>query len=198
MFFSLLSLLFTVIVVVVLFLFFDVGNTNGNENSSVTGGDFDFLVNPELYESDIEEDCDNTLNSSFNNESNENHDQFIKERHRVRSVSVETPHNTRTITVIGISESNKNIKKFVGANMIHKINENDLIWLLFKDTLNVKEFTQLEIKNAIIKKLTKKVYCFIVLICKMFRKSNDELATLLRDSLQRLQKTQQFAAFVKH
>ena len=66
--------------------------------------------------------------------------------------------------------------------MIEKIRIHDLSWLLLKEKFNHDHEMVEKIQNQ----LRNNVFAFLLLISKLFRKTNDELKSLLLFSLDRL------------
>ena len=66
--------------------------------------------------------------------------------------------------------------------MIEKIRIHDLSWLLLKEKFNHDHEMVEKIQNQ----LRNNVFAFLLLISKLFRKTNDELQSLLLFSLDRL------------
>ena len=82
----------------------------------------------------------------------------------------------------------------VDNDLVHEISLDDLSWLLLKqDFVNNKENQEI-----IIKQLTKNTFAFLLLVSKLYRKTNAELMSLLVYSFQRLTNTKEFTRFTEN
>ena len=96
-------------------------------------------------------------------------------------------NNTNEIDVFSLI----NLQQATTASMICRLSLNDLSWLLlkkpFKNTNNVKQQ-----EKDILEELKSNVFGFLLLLCKLYSKTNEELVSLLSFSFHRLKKTEQF------
>ena len=91
------------------------------------------------------------------------------------------------------------IQQATTASMIYQLSLNDLSWLLLKKPLlNVDENNNddnqeiKEQKKEILKELESNVFGFLLFLCKLYSKTNEELVSLLSFSFHRLKKTEQY------
>ena len=110
--------------------------------------------------------------------------------------------NDRLESVI-LSPYKRNGKDKTGTNrnthvsrMIFEISVHELCWLLLKKQFKHNEKADRATIHLVLKQLKMNYIAFLLLICKIFRKTNDELLTLLFYSFQRLKQTNEYERFI--
>ena len=145
-------------------------NDENDEKSEINN--FEFLVNPQLF------DIDN-LNLS-DSELVGDHDNTNDKNNNLAPVAPILIDNSN----IGSKENSREKQPIMEKdNLLHEITINDLSWLLLKESFDDTN----EMILRIDKTLMENTFAFLLLACKLYRKTNEELLSLLTFSFQRLQ-----------
>ena len=76
--------------------------------------------------------------------------------------------------------------------MTHELTMQEICWLLLKKEYDNDDVNITKINNEILIQLRQNVFYFAFIICKMFRKTNDEVSSLLEFSFQRFKSSSEF------